>query len=642
MLRLIFCLFFVSLSLLLKAQGPVPILHTENEKARNLYFKAVDMQKGRRFDLAMESLEEAIKKDKGFLEAYVLLVKNYEMFGLNKKMDALEPQILEHLPETQLAGKVWLRKAEFHFQQEQLSLALEEIDKAAKLFNNDLPSKTRSLQLRQNIRFVMGQSGVPPEKIKLEPLSDELNRFQLQYFPAMTADENFLIFTARQGSHEAYDENIYVSRKMKGYWTAPQGISPLINGRENEGTSSINADARILVFTKCNSPEGQGSCDIFITEREGNNWKAPKPIREINSPYWDSHPSLSADGRKIFFTSARPGGQGRMDIWCAEKDSNDVWQPPFNLGQNINTPYDEETPFLHANGETLYFASDGHPGFGKIDLFYTRKTGNSWDKPVNLGKAINTSSDESGLFITASGKTGLFCVEERRDRELLASQIQMFRVPESIKNGPSCTFLTGTTYDAVTKKRIQAHIELVNLQTGKTEFALESDKEFGTYTAVVQAGSTYAMFVSRAGYLFHSGSVRIDSLQAETGATQKDVYLEPIRSGASIVLNNLFFESGKAELLPSSLLELRKIGRLMRLNPNMQIEISGHTDDVGKDADNQILSQRRATAVTDHLVKQGITKVRLKSVGYGETKPLNDNADEAKRQQNRRIEFRVL
>lgn len=642
MQRLILIFLFLWTSLSGWAQGPVPILHTENEKARNLYFKAVDMQKGRRFDLAMESLEDAIKKDKGFLEAYVLLVKNYEMFGLQKKMDALEPQILEHLPETQLAGKVWLRKAEAHFNQEQLPLALEEVEKAAKLFANDLPSKTRSLQLRQNIRFVMGQSGVPPEKIRLEPLSEELNRFQLQYFPAMTADENFLIFTARQGTHEAYDENIYVSRKMKGFWTAPQGISPLINGRENEGTSSINADARILVFTKCNSPEGQGSCDIFITEREGNNWKTPKPIREINSPYWDSHPSLSADGRKIFFTSARPGGQGRMDIWCAEKDSNEVWQPPFNLGQNINTPYDEETPFLHANGETLYFASDGHPGFGKIDLFYTRKSGNAWEKPINLGKAINTSSDESGLFITASGKTGLFCVEERRDRELLASQIQMFNVPESIKKGPSCTFLTGTTFDAVTRKRIQAHIELVNLQTGKTEFAMESDKEFGTYTAVVQAGSSYAMFVSRPGYLFNSGSVRIDSLLAETSGTQKDVYLEPIRPGASIVLNNLFFESGKADLLPSSLLELRKIGKLMRQNPNMSIEISGHTDDVGKDSDNLILSQRRASAVTDHLVKQGIARLRLKSVGYGETKALNDNADEAKRQQNRRIEFRVL
>ena len=621
--------------------GPM-ILHTENEKARAYFIQAMDMQKIRRFDLAIEHLKDAIKKDEKFEEAYSALIKNYELFGYKKQLDALYQQILKYLPETQLAAKAYLSNAEVHFESGNYTEAEIEIDKAAKLATTDLALKTRALQIRQNVKFVKGEAGKIPENLVMEPLSEELNKFQLQYFPAMTADENFLIFTARQGTHDMYDENIYVSRKMNGKWMSPQGISPLINGRENEGTSSINADARILVFTKCGSPEGQGSCDIFVTERVGNNWKAPKPIREINSPYWDSHPTLSADGRRIFFTSARPGGQGRMDIWCAEKDSNQVWQPPYNLGPAINTPYDEETPFLHANGQTLYFASDGHPGFGKVDLFYTKKTNGTWDKPTNLGKAINTSKDESGLFITASGKTGLFCLEERRERDLLSSQIQVFRLPVDMQKGPSCTFLTGTVFDAVTKQRIQASIELVNMQNSKPEFSMESDKDFGTYTAVIQQGTPYAMFVSKPGYLFNSSSVRTDSLPHPEEGLKKDIYLEPIRSGASIVLNNLFFESGKSDLLPESLLELRKIGRLMSLNPTMSIEISGHTDNVGKDGDNLVLSQKRAMAVIDHLGKQGITKKRLKSVGHGETKPLNDNSDESKRLLNRRIEFKVL
>jgi outer membrane protein OmpA-like peptidoglycan-associated protein len=634
--------FWLAAGIQVYGQGNVPILHTDNEKAKAFFFKGIDLAKGRRFDLAMEAFEDAIKKDKGFEEAYAQLLKYYEMFGFKNKLSDLHNRILENLPESQLSARSWLFKAQSSFDQDQLAEALTSAENAAKLATVDLAIKTKALQLRQNIRFVQGQSGVPPDKIHMEPLSDELNKFQLQYFPAMTADENFLIFTARQGTHEMYDENIYVSRKLNGVWTSPQGISPLITGRENEGTSSINADARILVFTKCGSPEGQGSCDIFISEREGNNWKAPKPIREINSPYWDSHPSLSADGRRIFFTSARPGGQGRMDLWCSEKDSNQVWQPPYNLGSGINTPYDEETPFLHANGETLYFASDGHPGFGKVDLFFTRKDKNGWEKPVNLGKSINTPGDESGLFITASGKTGLFCLEERRDRELLASQIQLFRIPTSMQKGPACTFLTGTVYDAVTKKRLQANVELVHLGSGKTEFAQESDKDFGTFTAVVQEKQKYAMFVSRAGYLFNSSSITTDSVLETASGWKKDVYLEPIRAGASIVLNNLFFESGKADLLPASLLELRKIGKLMRLNPTMNIEISGHTDDVGKDADNLLLSQKRAGAVTEHLVRQGINRTRLKSVGLGETKPLNANADDNQRLLNRRIEFKVL
>jgi outer membrane protein OmpA-like peptidoglycan-associated protein len=624
------------------AQESQTILHTDNDKAKQLFFKALDMQRGRRFDLAMQSLEEALKKDEKFEEAYNLLIKDYEMFGFKEKLKKLYDQIIKYLPESQLAAKGYLNMAEIQFENNDLNAAEENVEKSARLNQKDIALKVKALQLLQNVKFVKGEAGKIPENLELEPLNAELNKFQLQYFPAMTADENFLIFTARQGTHDMYDENIYVSKKQNQKWGSPQPISPLINSRENEGTSSINADARFLVFTKCGSPEGQGSCDIFMAERVGNNWMSPKPITAINSPYWDSHPSISADGRRIFFTSARPGGQGKMDLWCAEKDTNSKWQVPYNLGPEINTPFDEETPFLHANGQTLYFASDGHPGFGKIDLFYTVKSGKSWEKPKNLGKVINTNKDESGLFITASGKTGLFCMEDRRERELLSSEIRMFRIPSSFKNGPSCTFLAGTIFDAVTKQRIQANIELVNRETGKVEFSIEADKEFGTYTAVIQQATKYAMFVSRPGYLFQSFVLDMDSISNPEVGLKKDVYLEPIRKGASIVLNNLFFESGKSDLLPASILELRKVGRLMSLNPVMQIEISGHTDNIGKDADNQILSQKRASAVIENLAKQGIVKTRMKAIGLGETKPLNDNSDEDKRLINRRIEFKVL
>jgi len=604
--------------------------------------KGVEMKSARRFDLAMEAFRDAIAKDKNFEAPYAQLLNLYEMFGFKDKLEKLNQDILLNLPESPLAGKSHYSAAEKSFETNQLDKAEENVTKALKIASQDLTIKARCFQLQQNIRFVKSQEGVSAEEIKMEKLSEQLNRFQLQYFPAMTADENFMIFTARKSTHELDDENIYVSRKVKGDWTAPQGISPLVNGRENEGTSSINADARIMVFTKCGSPEGQGSCDIFITERFGNQWKEPQPIREINSPNWDSHPSLSPDGRTIYFTSARPGGYGKMDIWAAEKDSNGQWQAPFNLGPEINTPYDEETPFIHANGQTLYFASDGHPGFGKIDLFQTYKVKNSWMKPKNLGRAINSYKDESGLFITASGKTGLFCIEERRDRDLLSSQIQIFSVPPSFRSGPVCTYLSGSIFDAVTKKRIQATVELVNMETGKTEFSMPSDKDFGTYMAVIKLNKPYGLFVSQTGYLFHSQVLHSDSLKAVEEGLKQDVYLEPIRTGASIVLNNLFFESGKADLLEASLVELRKVGKLLRLNPAMKIEISAHTDHVGTDNDNLQLSQRRAQAVVDNLIRQGIQKTRMIAKGYGESKPLNDNSTEEKRSLNRRIEFKVL
>jgi OOP family OmpA-OmpF porin len=636
-------LFLLLCCISLKAQKKDPLVfHSENEKAESLFREAIELQRSRQFEQAMKNLEGAIRKDPKFEEAYALLVKNYEMFLLNEKLVKLYPEILKNLPQSNLAGKVHLAYAEQRFNEGNLVEAKAECEQSIKLNTKDLALKTRALQLIRNADFVLAERNLPADSLVFQPLSPEVDRFPLQYFPAMTADENFIIFTARKGSHASFDENIYVSRKMNDHWMVPQGISNLINTSENEGTSSINADGRVLVFTRCGSPEGQGSCDLFITEREGNFWSQPKPLREVNSPYWDSHPSLSADGRKLFFTSARPGGLGRMDIWCAEKDSNGVWNPPQNLGEEINTPYDEETPFIHANGQALFFASDGHPGFGKVDLFETSPSGKGWKKPRNLGRIINGKDDESGLFITASGKTGMYCIEDRRDRDLLASQIRTFRVPESMKSGPSCTYLTGVVSDAVSSKKLAALVEMVNLSTGKTEFSMSSDKDLGTYTAIVSLGQRYGLYVSRAGYLFASFTIETDSLPSVAGGIRQDVRLEPIRQGAAIVLNNIFFESAKADLLAVSLTELRRVGRLMSLNPEMKIEVSGHTDDVGRDQDNLLLSQKRANAVRDHLVKQGIPSARILPKGYGESKPLNDNSDDAKRQLNRRIEFRVL
>ena len=642
-MKYILTYFLCLLAFSLSAQKKDPLVfHSVNEKAESLFREAIEFQRMRRFDLAMKNLESAIKKDEKFEEAYAMLVKNYEMFSYNDKLQKLYPEIIKHLPESNLAGKVHLAYAELNFDEGKMPEAKTEAGESLRLNAKDLALKTRAMQILRNADFVIAESSKEAEVLDLQPLSEEVDRFPLQYFPAMTADENFIIFTARKGNHASFDENIFVSRKVNGHWLVPQGISNLINTSENEGTSSINADGRILVFTRCGSPEGQGSCDLFITEREGNFWKAPRPLKEVNSPYWDSHPSLSADGRRLFFTSARPGGQGRMDIWCAEKDSNDVWQSPFNLGEDINTPFDEETPFIHANGQALYFASDGHPGFGRIDLFSTSRLGSGWKKPKNLGRSINGKGNESGLFITASGKTGMFCIEDRRDRELISSQIRFFQVPPSMQSGPACTYLSGLVTDAVTGKKLAARVELVNQSSGKTEFSMDSDKDIGTYTAVLTVGQSYGLYVSKAGYLFSSHTIRTDSLPDPASGLKKDVQLEPIRPGASIVLNNLFFESGKAELLPASLPELRKVARLISLNTNMKIEVSGHTDNVGKDPDNLILSQKRANAVRDHLVKQGIPAMRIIPKGYGESRPLNDNGDELKRQINRRIEFRVM
>jgi outer membrane protein OmpA-like peptidoglycan-associated protein len=411
----------------------------------------------------------------------------------------------------------------------------------------------------------------------------------------------------------------------------------------NEGTACISGDGKTLVFTRCNvGNDRKSDCDLYISFKEGGIWSVPKNMgSKINSPYWDSQPSLSADGKLLFFSSRRPGGYGEEDIWSAVADENFNWSNPINLGDIINTKGREVAPFIHPNQSTLYFASDYHMGFGNFDIFVSYKDSVNWQTPINLGYPINTHKEESSIFISADGKKAYFSGETKTDLQNDAYVLYEFELPTHVGIKNKSTYAKGVVSDIETSAPLDAYIEVINLKNNTVESKLRSDKITGEYLVVLNENTQYGLFVSKTGYLFRSKTFDFVN-EMNFDPIVLDIALQPIKSGMSIVLNNVFFKTGEYELDKKSIAELSRLVQFLNQNIHLKVEISGHTDDVGQQSDNLILSKKRAESVVDFLIENGIDASRIIAVGYGDTKPAVPNNSAKNRKLNRRIECKIL
>ncbi len=613
-------------------------LSTTNKKAINAYEKGITALQQRNIDEAFGQFEEAIERDRLFAEAYYQLGRLYEqnrqfgnaLLNYEKSFNANDSTTVS-VNTLQSISSLYQRKGDY----EKALVYLEKL--IARLPANNLLAKQKALKALNNTQFALHAVQNP---LNFNPvvLPNEVNRFDSQYFPVLTADRETLVFTAQD--HNDHDENLYVSQWKNNQWSSPKSISENINSPQNEGTASISADGRTLVFTSCDGRRGLGSCDLFISHKEGDNWG--KPINmgaAINSSEWESQPSLSADGHTLYFVSDRRGSIGKRDIWVSIQDSVGNWQKATNLGNVINTPDDELSPFIHANGTTLFFASEGHTGMGGLDLFMAQRQGNNWKQPENLGYPINTQDDQVALYITADGQKGYYSLEQDLGERYKKAKIVELTLPTVLQEKiQKSTFLKGIVYDAKTNQKLQADIELVSLNQKSIVGKFASDNQTGEYTTVLNTEGQYAIFVSRNGYFFKS--LNFDFMNRTALDKVLDIALEPIQKNAKEVLNNIFFEVGKWELKPESTLELDKLVTLLKANSQLMLEISGHTDDVGKDSDNLILSQKRAKSVMDYLVSKGINPLKIKAEGYGESRPFVENTSEENRKLNRRIEVK--
>ena len=403
---------------------------------------------------------------------------------------------------------------------------------------------------------------------------------------------------------------------------------------------NLSVDGRKMYFTGCNWTGGFGSCDIYVSFKEGEEWEAPSNLGPlVNSQWWDSQPFISANGKQLLFSSRRAGGKGNTDIWMSIRRKDGKWSQPINLGDSINTGGSEMAPFLHPDGKTLYFSSDSHHGLGGYDLFYSRKdkTGR-WSKAKNLGYPLNTKANEINMVVDLHGQD-LWLSSDREGGEGATDIYQMDTYGEM--SPQKVSFVKGKVLDEKSGKPIQAFVELSNLKTGLNEDSTFSDRANGEFLMVLQPGGNYAFNISCDGYMLYSENYNLVE-KTDPKPVDKLFYLSPINVGKRITLQNVYFELDSDKLNPSSFVELDKLYRLLSGNPSMKIRIEGHTDSTGTDEHNITLSENRAKSVVNYLIGKGIVPGRLDWKGYGSTMPVGSNETESGRAKNRRTEIVIL
>jgi OmpA-OmpF porin, OOP family len=617
-----------------------PALSTKNKKAIELYTQADNFRVRGQYGQAVNLLIQALEKDRNFEEAYFRLGITFKSMHDFEKSNEI---LLRGLQITRDQKK----QKSFHYELGDNYLRLGNYQKALDYLNHYLDAEMlnkakmdQATLWKRNAEFGLrnkkNEAGFQPK-----PLSDSINSFAMQYFPVLTADEQQLIFTRRLGVGDEDDEDLVISnRNNNGEWGKSISISEKINSAYNEGTCTISADGRQLIFTSCLGRRGYGNCDLFESRKTGKEWSTPVNMgAQINSSGWESQPSLSADGRILYFVSDRRGGIGNRDLYFSYQLDNGKWTKAENLGSTVNTPYDEISPFIHVNGRTLYFTSNGRPGFGGYDIYRTEKEDNKWSEPVNFGSPVNDNEDQFSFFITANGERGYYSHEERQPRN--TTKIYEITVPEELRPKFRSNVVKGIVRDSQTKKPLKSKVELYDIQKNELTAVVNSDSVSGQYLIVLTQGADYALYISAKEYLFKSLNFNYEN-EADPKPVVIDVDLDKANAGAVAILNNIFFDVDKFDLKEKSLTELDKVVRFLNENPSIKVEISGHTDDTGSATYNLQLSQKRAQSVADYLSKTGLDPKRVKQVGYGSQKPLQPNDTEENKQINRRIEFRII
>lgn len=637
-------LVFLSFSPLLSQKLKPKDFGIKSKKALNYYLEGKEQDRYRARPEAIEAFEKAIEIEPTFSNAHFFKGVNHLILF---EFEAARKHL--HLADS-------LNPAAFGGMDFHLGQALfftENYEEAVPRYEAYLKAgrggptyvKTATVHLRK--AYFAKEAIKNPVDFKPTNLGSGINSKEDDTMPYLTADDQTLLFVSRRSSStggfnrmlKGYPEDFYMSKKVNGEWQPAENVGPPLNTVRNEGGPCLTQDGRMLYFTVCNKEDGFGNCDLYRSFWVKDNWSEPENLGPaVNSEAWDSQPCLSQNGKRLYFASNRKGGKGRSDIWYCELQ-NGKWSAAKNLEGPINSPGDEDAPFLHADGVSLYFASDYHNGFGNADLFvsYSFDDG-KWSDPKNLGYPINTAAEEGYIFVNAKGTRGF--INSRRDGGLGKNDLLEFVLDEDIRP-KQATFLRGLTRDSITRAPVQARIHLVDVERNDTVRTLYSGRGDGKFLMSLPLEREYAAFVEAPRYLFASKNFYLKSLGEET-YFDLTIDLTPIRPGKQVRLDNLFFEFNSYDLKPESEPELRFLLTFLSRNPRMRIEIQGHTDNVGSDEVNLTLSQQRAESVMNYLLEKGIKPERVQAKGYGESVPEVANDTPESRKRNRRTEFKIL
>jgi outer membrane protein OmpA-like peptidoglycan-associated protein len=516
-----------------------------------------------------------------------------------------------------------------------------------------------------------------PVRVFIDNLETINTKFP-EYTATIAADESMLYFTSRRdvslGAKEAkgtmkeedYDEDIYVAYNMNRKWTPAQNLGEPINTITHDATVSLSPDGQRMFIYK-----GDRGGDIYECVLKGTEWSKPVRLnKNINTDFHESSACYAVDQKSLYFVSDKPGGLGGRDIYMSQLLKKDKWGEPVNLGPVINTPFDEESVFMHPDGKTMYFSSKGHNSMGGYDIFKTifNDSTKTWSKPENIGYPINTADDDAFFVVSANGRHGYYASIKEGGKGDMDLYVVTFLGPEKpgvmsnednllasstapvaekqieeavpIKTN-QLTIFKGKVIDAITQEPVEATIEITDNQKNELVSSFTSNSKTGRYLIALPSGKNYGIAVKAENYLFHSENFDIPNTSVYQ-EINKDIQLKKIAVGSKIILKNIFFDFDKATLRKESTAELERLIALLNEVGSLRIELSGHTDNKGAAAYNQKLSEDRARAVVDYLVKKGINASRLESKGYGMTSPVAGNDTDEGRQQNRRTEFKIL
>ncbi|MFN0215106.1 MAG: OmpA family protein [Saprospiraceae bacterium] len=615
---------------------------TTSAKALSSYNAGSDEARHGQPAIAQGYFEQALKTDPNFIDAKLSLADNFvtlrDFFKAEKFFEEAIAMDSTYAP----VAFFFLAQVEWELDK----FAECALHSASYLRTNPKNEKRKlvAYRLLANAQFA-AEAVKKPLSFEPRSLGDSINTRWMEYFPSLTAD-GVLVFTRRDAGS---DENLYRSEQKEGVWEKAKPLEGINTSDYGEAAQAISPDGSWLALTCCNREDAgaQGACDLYWSQLKSTGWTKPVPFsNSLNSAIWESQPSIGADNKTIIFSRGLDGNDPPIALWQTSRMAGGKWQEPQKLPDHINVGGKVQTPFLHPDGQTLYFSSDSLPGMGGSDIFFVRLDSNgSWGKPQNLGYPINTKGEEGMLVVSLDGRTAYFASDRpgcQGGLDIYTFELPVFARPQPV------TYAKAQVTNATTGYPITARVEFTDLKTGKV-FVNASTKSDGTFLVCLPAGKDYALNVSKDKFLFYSDHFNLTGNTTIDKPFLLNIELQPIGTVSTaagsmstpVVLRNVFFETGSAELRLESLIELDRLAQLLSTSPELNIQINGHTDHVGDDVLNQTLSEARAKAVQDYLLSKNIAPERLRFKGFGESMPLETNDTPEGRARNRRTEFVV-
>jgi len=645
----VICLVILLLTCRINAQQSNPCNKVFDKKTEKLYDEGISFYKKGNYTETLKRMKSVISQEPEFTDAWYLIgLINFKRTNSNfKEAERNFLKVLELCPVYDpyvyyYLGEICYGDDRYDSTVRYLSEFVKDVEKikSDKDYN-------RAMDLLNYSEFYLEVINKP---VPFEPrVVEGISTVENEYLSILSPDNQMALYT-REIKLLPDKNMLFQSVKQKekfmfsllqndGTFSEGEEMPEPFNLNDNEGGATLTINNNTLYYTVCKYTKNNTyyNCDIFYSDYVNEEWTKIKSVSDkINqSTTWESQPSISSDGRTLYFISDRPGGSGGYDIYKSVKNEKEEWGIPVNLGPKINSTGNEKSPFIHPDDKTLYFSTDGRMGLGGFDIFYSRlDTSGNWSKPKNIGYPINSREDEVGFFVSTDGSHGFFASNKLKGKggwDLYSFELYNDARPEKV------LFIKGTVKSEAIAEPVKARIELKNLETRKiSEIPLDSTT--GNYVAIAPFNDDYIMTVKKEGYVYETRYIsRIDST-FKTPA-RVDVEIEPIELNKSYRINDIYFDFNKFDLTNGSKAVLDQLIEFLDENPKIQIQIQGYTDNIGNDIENLRLSENRARSVYNYLVDKGIKSTRLTYKGFGKTLPVANNDTEEGRARNRRTVF---